>query len=111
LDAEAAAEREQSESAGANGFRRSAYWSWGGPGDGSRSRDEMRALEVLDLQSDASFADVKAAHRRLAKENHPDLKPGDKDAAATFQKVQTAYEVLRRADERREAESVSQPGR
>ena len=111
LDAEAAAEREQSENAGANGFRRSAHWSWGGPGDGSRSRDEMRALGVLGLESDASFADVKAAHRRLAKENHPDLRPGDKDAAATFQKVQAAYEVLRKAEERREAESVSQPGR
>ena len=107
LDAEAAEERERSESTGANGFRRSAHWSWGGPGDGSRSREEMRALSVLDLDSDASFADVKAAHRRLVKANHPDLTQGDKAAAETFQKVQAAYEVLRKAEERREAETVS----
>jgi hypothetical protein len=111
LDAETAAERERSESAGANGFSRSSHWSWGGPGDGSRSRDEMRALAVLDLDSDASFADVKSAHRRLAKANHPDLKQGDKAAAETFQKVQAAYEVLRKAEERREAEALSRPDR
>lgn len=101
LDAEAAAAREQAESAGAGGFRRSAHWSWGGPGDGNRSADEMRALAVLDLDSDASSSDVKAAHRRLAKENHPDLRPGDETAATTFQRVQAAYEVLRKAEERR----------
>jgi hypothetical protein len=111
LDAEAAAERERSEGAGAEGYRRSAQWSWGGPGDGSRSRDEMRALDVLELEADASFADVRAAYRRLAKENHPDLRPGDEGAAATFQKVQAAYEVLRQSEERREAQRVSQPDR
>lgn len=109
LDAEAAAERERSESAGANGFRRSAHWGWGGPGDGSRSRDEMRALDVLELESDAGFTEVKAAYRRLAKEHHPDVKPGDAAAAEMFQKVQAAYDVLRRAEERRE--EVSSPDR
>lgn len=107
LDAEAAAAREQSESAGAGGFRRSAHWSWGGPGDGTRSRDEMRALGALELESDASFAEVKAAYRRLAKEHHPDLKGGD-EAAETFQKVQAAYDVLRKAEERRAAATSSQ---
>ena len=57
------------------------HWQWGGPGDGTRSRDEMRALDVLELETDADFKAVKAAYRRLAKEHHPDLKPGDKEAA------------------------------
>ena len=103
LAAAEAEERERSERAGANGFSRSSHWAWGGPGDGSRSRDEMRALDALELESDASFDDVKAAHRRLAKANHPDLKPGDAQAADSFQKVQAAYEVLRKAEERRSA--------
>ena len=60
----------------------------------------MRALAVLDLESDADFAAAKAAHRRLAKENHPDLKQGDEESAKRFQQVQAAYEVLRRAEER-----------
>ncbi len=103
LSAADAAERERSEQANADGYRHSAHWAWGGPGDGSRSRDEMRALAALDLESDASFDDIKAAHRRLAKANHPDLKPGDGEAADRFQKVQAAYEVLRKAEERRAA--------
>ncbi|MEA3065104.1 MAG: hypothetical protein QOJ27_1550, partial [Sphingomonadales bacterium] len=77
---------------------------WGGPGDGSRSRDEMRALGLLELEADAGFDAIKAAYRRLAKANHPDAAPGDADAATRFQAVQAAYEVLRKAEERRAAE-------
>jgi hypothetical protein len=102
LDAEAAAAREADESAGASAFRQAGHWQWGGPGDGSRSRDEMRALDALELESDAAFNDVKAAYRRLAKENHPDVKPGDAEAATRFQQVKAAYDVLRRAEERKE---------
>ena len=103
LDAESAAAREADESAEASAFRQSQHWQWGGPGDGSRSRDEMRALEALELDSDADFGLVKAAYRRLAKENHPDLKPGDEQAAKRFQQVKAAYDVLCRSEERREA--------
>ena len=101
LDAEEATRRAAEEAADAAGYRHSAHWSWGGPGDGTRSADEMRALSALDLESDAKFDDVKAAYRRLAKENHPDLKPNDAEAAARFQKVQAAYDVLRKAEERK----------
>jgi len=100
LDPEEAARRAAEEEQGASGFRHSAHWQWGGPGDGTRSRDEMRALDALELESDADFAAIKAAHRRLAKENHPDLKKGDAEAAKRFQQVQAAYEVLRKAEER-----------
>jgi len=101
LSAAEAAAREADERRGADGFKQSAHWQWGGPGDGTRSREEMRALSVLELDSDASFADVKAAHRKLAKASHPDLKPDDAEAARTFQAVQAAYDVLRKAEERR----------
>ena len=103
LSAEEAAAREADEQRDASGFRQSSHYAWGGPGDGTRSRDEMRALDVLDLEADSSFDQVKAAYRRLAKANHPDLKPGDKEAAERFRQVQAAYEVLRRAEERRAA--------
>ena len=101
LSAEEAAQREADERRDASGFRDSAHYAWGGPGDGSRSRDEMRALGVLELDSDADFDAVKGAWRRLAKAHHPDVKPGDADAAVRFQSIQAAYEVLRRAEERR----------
>jgi hypothetical protein len=101
LTAEDAAAREAEERRGANGFRQSRHYGWGAPGDGSRSRDEMRALEMLEVESDASFREIKSAYRRLAKANHPDAAPGDAEAATRFQAVQAAYEVLRKAEERR----------
>ena len=101
LSAEDAAAREAEETQGAAGFRQSSHYAWGGPGDGTRTRDEMRALGALELESDAGFDDVKAAYRRLAKVNHPDVKPGDAAAAERFRQVQAAYEVLRRSEERR----------
>ena len=106
LSPEEAARRAAEEEQGNSGFRQSAQWKWGGPGDGSRSRDEMRALDALELESDADFKAVKAAHRRLAKETHPDANPGDEEAAKRFQQVQAAYDVLRKvrgAQERQDA--------
>lgn len=101
VTAEEAAAREADERRGANGYRQAGHYGWGGPGDGSRSRDEMRALETLEVEVDASFEAIKAAYRRLAKANHPDAAPGDSEAATRFQAVQAAYEVLRKAEERR----------
>ncbi|MDQ2892601.1 MAG: J domain-containing protein [Pseudomonadota bacterium] len=102
LSAEEAAEREASEQRTADGYTHAKHYAWGGPGDGTRSRDELRAIEMLGLESDAEFDEVKTAWRRLAKENHPDVKPGDADAAIRFQAVQAAYEVLKAGEEQRE---------
>jgi len=101
LSAEDAAAREAGERRDANGFHQASHYGWGGPGDGTRSRDEMRALDVLELDSGAGFEEIKSAYRRLAKANHPDVAPGDQEAAKRFQAVQAAYDVLKRAEERR----------
>lgn len=100
LTPEEVAAREAEEQASSKGYKESSHYGWGGPGDGSRSRDEMRALEVLELEGDADFDAIKAAYRRLAKANHPDLAQ-DEEGAARFHAVQAAYEVLRKAEERR----------
>ena len=102
LTAEEAAAREQSETLDNSGYKEAAHYGWGGSGDGSRSRDEMRALDLLGLEADADFEAVKKAWRAKAKEVHPDVRPGDEDAAKAFQALQLAYEVLRAAEERRE---------
>jgi hypothetical protein len=102
LSAEEAAEREASETRTADGYTTSRHQQWAGSGDGSRSRDELRALEVLDVEVDADFEAVRQAWRRLAKQNHPDVRPGDKDAATRFQAIQAAYDVLRVAEEQRQ---------
>ena len=101
LDAEEAAARSAAEENGAAAYRQSAHYGWGGPGDGSRSRDEMRALDVLGLDSGAEHKDVRTAYRRLAKEHHPDLKQGDKQAEQRFREIQAAYDVLKKAEERK----------
>ena len=106
LTAEEAAKRAAEEEAGASAYRQSAQYSWGGSGDGSRSRDEMRALDVLEVESDADFKAIKASYRRLAKEHHPDLKPGDQEAAIRFRQIQAAYDVLRKVEERKTGAKV-----
>ena len=101
LSPEEAARRAAEEEQGNAGFRQSAQWKWGGPGDGTRSRDEMRALSVLGLDGDVEYREVRTAYRRLAKEHHPDLKQGDKEAEKRFREIQAAYDVLKKAEERK----------
>ena len=95
----ARAKAEQSENAG---YAEAQHYGWAGSGDGSRSADEMRALELLELEPDADFAMVKKAFRAKAKEVHPDVKPGDLEAAKAFTAISAAYDVLKAAEERRE---------
>ena len=56
--------------------------------------------EVLGLQKGATADEIKKAYRRLAKENHPDLHPGDKACEERFKEVNEAYEVLSDDDKR-----------
>jgi hypothetical protein len=102
LEKEEAEAREKAERRTSAGYAEAAHYGWGGSGDGSRSADEMRALELLGLEPDADFEAVKKAWRAKAKEVHPDVKPGDDQAAKLFQAYSLAYEVLRHAEERRE---------
>ncbi len=102
LDKEEAEARAGAEQRTNAGYASAAHYGWGGSGDGTRSADEMRALELLGLESDVDFDAIKKAWRAKAKEVHPDVKPGDAEAAKSFQAYQVAYEVLRQAEERRE---------
>ena len=57
--------------------------------------------QTLGVPRAASQADIKKAFRKLARENHPDKKPGDKAAETRFKAVNEANAVLSDADKRK----------
>ncbi len=61
---------------------------------------------VLGVSRDASAADISKAYRKLARENHPDAKPGDQGAEARFKEVSEAYSVLSSPEKRKEYDEV-----
>ncbi len=50
--------------------------------------------EVLGVPRSTTLADIKKKYRSLAKENHPDRKPGDKAASDCFKEINAAYDIV-----------------
>ena len=61
---------------------------------------------VLGVAKTASDADIKRAYRKLARQHHPDLNPGDKAAEARFKEVNEANEVLGDPDKRKKYDEL-----
>jgi len=57
--------------------------------------------KTLGLLTNATKSDIKKAYRRLALQYHPDKQAGSVHAAAVFQEINEAYQVLY-DDKRRE---------
>lgn len=58
--------------------------------------------EVLGVSKSASDDDIKKAYRKLAKQYHPDMNPGDKTAEAKFKEASEAYAILSDPDKKRQ---------
>ena len=58
------------------------------------SAQQQDYYEVLGVPRDASDDDIKKAFRNLARQHHPDVNPGDPEAAERFRVIAEAYEVL-----------------
>lgn len=55
----------------------------------------MDPYQVLGVDRNASDEEIKRAYRRLAKKYHPDLNPGDQEAARKMQEVNAAYDQIK----------------
>jgi molecular chaperone DnaJ len=56
---------------------------------------------ILGVSRSASDKDIKATYRRLARQYHPDVNPGNKSAEQRFKEINQAYEVLSDTDKRK----------
>ena len=63
--------------------------------------------QVLGVSRDASDEEIKQAYRRLAKKYHPDLNPGDQEAARKMQEVNAAYEQIKNPEKFQQQQSQS----
>lgn len=50
--------------------------------------------KVLGVPKNASEADLRSSYRKLARQYHPDVNPGDSQAEARFKEINEAYQVL-----------------
>ncbi len=57
---------------------------------------------ILGLERGASQGEVKRAYKRVARRYHPDINPGDREAAAFYRRATEAYETLVDPDRRQE---------
>ncbi len=64
--------------------------------------------KILGVERTADEKEIKKAYRRLARQYHPDMKPGDKAAEARFKEINEANEVLSDAEKRRKYDELGQ---
>ncbi len=63
--------------------------------------------EILGISKEATADEIKRAYRALARQYHPDLNPGNKDAEEKFKVLGEAYDVLSDVDKRSQYEEYS----
>lgn len=66
--------------------------------------------EVLNVDRDASEADIKRAYRKAAMKYHPDRNPDDPEAETKFKEAAEAFEVLSDAEKRQRYDRYGHEG-
>lgn len=64
--------------------------------------------DILKVAKDASTEEIKRSYRKLARQYHPDLNPGDKAAEEQFKVIGEAYDVLSDAEKRSQYDQFGQ---
>jgi curved DNA-binding protein len=65
-------------------------------------------FQVLGVQRSDDTDTIKRSFRKLARQYHPDVNPGDRSAEAKFKEISEAYEVLSDPEKRRKYEQFGQ---
>lgn len=63
--------------------------------------------QLLGVTKDATAEEIKKAYRRLARQYHPDVNPGDKTAEEKFKAINEAYDILFDPEKRAEYDRYS----
>ena len=62
---------------------------------------EKDLYKMLGVARDAKADEIKRAYRRLARQYHPDVNPGDKAAEEKFKEINFAFDILGDAEKRK----------
>ena len=62
--------------------------------------------EILGVSPDADAKTIKQAYRKLARQYHPDVNPGNKDAEEKFKTINEAYQALSNVEQRKKYDEL-----
>src|ERR1044071_1307451 len=62
--------------------------------------------EILGVSPDADEKTIKQAYRKLARQHHPDVNPGNKEAEEKFKTINEAYQVLSSEEQRKKYDEL-----
>jgi len=64
--------------------------------------------KILGVDKKATEKEIRQAYRKLARQHHPDVNPGDKNAEEKFKEINEANEVLSDPEKRKKYDEMSQ---